>query len=100
MPVIVRCSSEEFLTGEPCGLDRNISRPELISLPAMRLDIDVCPLKTKVQEMTKQVKILELQAKLVKKDPRITNRASDQIQDPRIKSRTRGETRHARSSDS
>jgi hypothetical protein len=32
----------------------------------MRQDIDVSPLTTKVEEMTKQVKILELQAKLVK----------------------------------
>ena len=65
---MIRSSSDQFLTVEPCGLVRhklfNISCPELISHPTRRQDIDVSQLKTKVQEMKKQIKILELQAEL------------------------------------
>ena len=65
---MIRSSSEQFLTVEPCGLVShelfNISCPELISHPTRRQDIDVSQLKTKVQEMKKQIKILELQAEL------------------------------------
>jgi hypothetical protein len=65
---MIRSSSEEFLTEEACGLVRhelfNISCPELISHPTIRQDMDVSQLKTKVQEMKKQIKILELQAEL------------------------------------
>ena len=65
---MIRSSSEQFLTVEPCCLVShelfNISCPELISHPTRRQDIDVSQLKTKVQEMKKQIKILELQAEL------------------------------------
>ena len=65
---MIRRSSEQFLTEEPCGLVRhelfNISCPELISHPTRRQDMDVFQLKIKVQEMKKQIKILELQAEL------------------------------------